>query len=88
MASAPICIAVFSNLPNGLKAHTDDGYIIGHFRFSFWINGGDPLIPAPPRSRSHWKMVATRFHPAPRARDRHYTGWKAKVTICCRQRRW
>jgi len=35
-----------------------------------WLDGGDPLRPASPRSRSAGLMAATRFARLRRARDR------------------
>src|ERR1700761_4859583 len=51
MASAPICIAVLSCLPNGCRPTPmmATSLVISG---SFWVDGGDPLHPAPPRSRS------------------------------------
>src|SRR5271168_3329078 len=51
IASAPICIAVFSNLPNGCRPTPmmATSLVISG---SSWVDGGDPVHPAPPRSRS------------------------------------
>src|ERR1700728_1903220 len=64
MASAPICIAVLSNLPNGCRPTPmmATSLLISS---SSWVDSGDQLHPAPPRSRSPRLDSGDPLHPAP-----------------------